>query len=101
MQSAIDYLRNPVHAAQWNFVNLAPQLATRPLLILTSDDGLSAPNDALVAAVGKSEKHTVKAIHFPTDHAYSDHRIALQEAVLDFFASREGVALSEDRAESL
>jgi pimeloyl-ACP methyl ester carboxylesterase len=30
------------HATQWNFVNLAPKFATRPLLVLTSDDGWSA-----------------------------------------------------------
>jgi pimeloyl-ACP methyl ester carboxylesterase len=75
------------NATRWNFVNLAPQLATRPLLILTSDDGLSAPNDALVAAVDRSGNHAVRAIHLPTDHAYSDHRIALQKAVLDFLAT--------------
>jgi hypothetical protein len=75
------------HAAQWNFVHLAPKFATRPLLILTSNDGLSAPNDAFVAAVNRSGNHAVKAIHFPTDHTYSDHRIALQKAILDFLAS--------------
>jgi len=75
------------HAVQWNFVSLAPRFITRPLLILTSDDGWSAPNDALVAAVDRSGIHAVKAIHFPTDHAYSDHRVALQEAVLVFLAS--------------
>ena len=75
------------NATRWNFVNLASKLATRPLLILTSDDGWSSPNDALVAAVNRSGNHAVKAIHFSTDHAYSDHRIALQNAVLMFLAS--------------
>lgn len=74
------------HAAQWNFVNLAPQLATRPLLIITSDDSWSAPNDALVKAVEGLGNQKVKAIHISTDHAYSDHRIALQQAVLDCLA---------------
>jgi pimeloyl-ACP methyl ester carboxylesterase len=74
------------HAAQWNFVNLAPQLATRPLLIITSDDGWSVPNDALVEAVKRLGSQKVKAIHISTDHAYSDHRIALQQAVLDCLA---------------
>jgi pimeloyl-ACP methyl ester carboxylesterase len=75
------------HATQWTFVSLAPKLATRPLLMITSDDGWSAPNDALVAAVQNLGNHAAKAIHFSTDHAYSDHRIALQKAVLDFLAS--------------
>jgi uncharacterized protein len=70
------------NAAKWNFANLAPKLATRPLLVITSDDGLTAPNDAFVEAVKKSGNQEVNAVHIPTDHSYSDHRIALQEAVL-------------------
>ena len=49
------------HASEWNFVNLAPQLATRPLLVITSDDGWSAPNDALVDAVERLGNRKVKA----------------------------------------
>jgi pimeloyl-ACP methyl ester carboxylesterase len=75
------------NASKWNFVNLAPKLATRPLLIITSDDGWSAPNDALVATVEKLGVNSIQSIHFSTDHAYSDHRIALQKAVLAFLAS--------------
>jgi len=74
------------NAAQWNFASLAPKLAARPLLILTSDDGWAAANDALAAAVEGLGSQKVKAIHIATDHAYSDHRIALQQAVLDFLA---------------
>jgi pimeloyl-ACP methyl ester carboxylesterase len=42
------------NAANWNFVNLAPKLTTRPILVLTSDDGLAPPNDALVEALHKA-----------------------------------------------
>jgi pimeloyl-ACP methyl ester carboxylesterase len=76
------------NAVQWNFVSLAPKLAARSLLVITSDDGWSAPNTALVAAIEKLGAHTAKAVHFSTDHAYSDHRIGLQQAVLDFLATR-------------
>jgi uncharacterized protein len=81
-------LANEVYrnAARWDFVNLALQLATKHLLIITSDDGLSAPNDALVEAVKRLGSQKVKAIHISTDHAYSDHRIALQEVILDYLA---------------
>jgi pimeloyl-ACP methyl ester carboxylesterase len=75
------------NATQWNFVNLAPKLAAKPLLIITSDDGWSAPNYSLVAAVERLGIHRIKSIHLSTDHAYSDRRIALQETVLDFLAS--------------
>ena len=74
------------HATQWNFVNLAPKLATRPLFVVTSDDSWSAPNDALVEAVKRIGNQKVKAIHISTDHAYSDRRIALQQAILDYLA---------------
>jgi pimeloyl-ACP methyl ester carboxylesterase len=73
--------------ARWNFVSLAPKLTTRPLLIITSDDGWAAANDALVEAVEKLGGKKVKAVHFATDHAYSDRRIALQRAVLDSLAN--------------
>jgi uncharacterized protein len=71
------------NATKWNFVSVAPKLATRPLLVITSDDGLTAPNDAFVEAAKRSGNQKVRAIHIPTDHSYSDHRIALQAAILD------------------
>jgi pimeloyl-ACP methyl ester carboxylesterase len=71
------------NAAKWNFVGLAPKLATRPILVLTSDDGLAPPNDALVAALHKAGNEQVKEIHIAADHAYSDHRIALEKAILE------------------
>jgi len=74
------------HAANWSFVNLAPKLITRPVLVITSDDGLTSPNDVFVEAVKKSGGQKVRAVHIPTDHSYSDHRIALQQAVLDELA---------------
>lgn len=39
------------NATKWGFVNLAPKLAARPLLVITSDDGLAIPSSALVDAV--------------------------------------------------
>ena len=79
-----DALANEVldHAAGWTFVGLAPKLADRPLFVITADDGFSAPDDALVAALQKSGDQQVSEVHMATDHTYSDHRIALEEAVL-------------------
>jgi len=74
------------HAAEWNFVKLAPKLGIRPLLVITSDDGLTGTNAALVEAVKTAGSQQVKTVHIATDHAYSDHRIGLQEAVLDELA---------------
>ena len=70
----------------WNVPNLAPKLATRPILVVTSDDGLVPSNDAFVAALNKSGAPHVTTLHMTTDHSYSDHRIALQQAILDFLS---------------
>ncbi|XWK70744.1 alpha/beta hydrolase fold domain-containing protein [Tunturiibacter gelidiferens] len=67
----------------WNILALAPKLATRPMLVITSDDGLAPSNDAFVEALNKAGNQEVTAIHMTTDHSYSDQRIALEKAVLD------------------
>jgi pimeloyl-ACP methyl ester carboxylesterase len=71
------------NASAWNFAKLAEGLATRPLLVITSDDGLRATNDALVEAVRGTGNQAASTVHFATDHSYSDRRIALQEAVVE------------------
>ena len=71
----------------WNVPNLAPKLATRPILVITSDDGLAPSNDAFVAALKKSGDTRVTAQHFATDHSYSDHRIALETSILAWLAT--------------
>ena len=71
------------NATAWNIPALAPKLATRPILVITSDDGLAPSNDAFVEALRKAGNHEITAIHLPTDHSYSDQRIALEKAVLD------------------
>jgi pimeloyl-ACP methyl ester carboxylesterase len=76
--------------ARWDFVAFAPKLASRPILVITADDGLTATNDAFVAALKKAGAVNVTAIHMPTDHGYSDHRIALAIAVLTWLASLPG-----------
>jgi pimeloyl-ACP methyl ester carboxylesterase len=64
------------HADAWNTPRLAPKL------VVTSDDGLQASNDAFVAAVPKADAAHVTAVHFATDHAYSDQRLELSRTVL-------------------
>ena len=60
----------------------APALARLPLLVLTSDDGLAAHSDSLVAAVRRLGNTRVTTLHMPTDHSWSDRRVALESAVL-------------------
>ncbi|WP_375391377.1 alpha/beta hydrolase family protein [uncultured Sphingomonas sp.] len=62
----------------------APGLARTPLLVLTSDDGLAPAADALVATVRREGNSRVATLHAATDHGWSDHRIALESAILDW-----------------
>ncbi|HEX4308443.1 MAG TPA: alpha/beta fold hydrolase [Acidobacteriaceae bacterium] len=71
---------------EWNFVGQAARLATRPLLAITSDDGWRGPAEALVAEMEKDGTQHASTVHMTTDHSYSDHRIALEEAVLGALA---------------
>jgi len=72
------------HPTGWTFADAYAGLATVPLLVITSDDGLAPPNDALVTAVRARGNTRVITVHFPTDHSYSDRRIALESAVLEW-----------------
>ncbi len=57
-------------------------LVKTPYLALTSNDGLAANTDALVAAIRAKGGTLVTAEHMATDHSWSDHRVALEIAVL-------------------
>jgi pimeloyl-ACP methyl ester carboxylesterase len=78
------------NAAAWNTVNLAAGLATRPVLVVTSDDGLAPSNDAFVAALRTAGAKDLTTVHLTTDHSYSDQRIALTEAVLEMLEFLKG-----------
>jgi pimeloyl-ACP methyl ester carboxylesterase len=71
------------NAAKWDFLSLVPKLDTRPMLVITSDDGLAAPNNAFVDALHKAGATDITTVHLTTDHSYSDQRNALEKAVLE------------------
>jgi len=71
------------NAAAWNIPALAPKFTTRPVLVITSDDGLAPSNDAFVEALHKAGATDITTVHLTTDHSYSDQRIALEKAVLE------------------
>ena len=73
--------------SRWDFIDYAPKLAPRPVLITTSDDGLSASEGALADALRKAGDAKVALVHMSTDHGYSDHRIALETAVIAWLES--------------
>lgn len=70
------------HAEAWDFVKAAPRLNALPLLVMTSDDGLAAPADALVAGAEAAGNARVSAVHIATDHSYSDARVRLESEVI-------------------
>jgi uncharacterized protein len=77
-----DQLR--AHASQWRFDHLYGQLVHVPLIVITSDPMTAPANYALVTALRTRGDNEVTAIHMNTDHSYSDHRIALESAVINW-----------------
>ena len=71
------------NATAWNVPALAPKFANRPVLVITSDDGLAPSNNAFVEALHKAGATDITTVHLTTDHSYSDQRIALEKAVLE------------------
>src|SRR5262249_57001000 len=80
------------HASTWNFLSKAEALKTRPVLVVTSDDGLAPANDSLVAALKTAGDTHVTATHFAADHSYSDMRTELSAAVLKWLSGLSGAA---------
>ena len=60
----------------------APGLVRLPVLVLTSDDGLAAHSDSLVAAIKRLGGTRVSTVHAATDHSWSDKRVTLISAIL-------------------
>lgn len=69
-------------AREFDFLAAAPGLARKPLLVLSSNDGLAPDTDALVARVRGQGGARVTQTHVATDHSWSDRRIELQARVI-------------------
>jgi len=63
------------------FAAAAPGLARRPLLVVTSNDGLQPAADKLLIDV-KERGGRVAVVHIATDHGYSTARIRLESEIL-------------------
>jgi uncharacterized protein len=70
------------NAASWNYLDYAPALKDRPVLIVEADDRNLSDNQALAAALRKVGNSRITETHIATDHIFSDHRIALQAAAV-------------------
>jgi pimeloyl-ACP methyl ester carboxylesterase len=65
----------------YSFAAAAPGLSKRPLLVLTSDDGLAPEAEKLVMDV-KQRGGRVKVVHAATDHGWNSARVRLETEVL-------------------
>ncbi len=72
------------HAHAWSFAAVAPRLTHTPMLMITAEDGLRVENEAFAQAIVAAGGSAPARVHMQTDHPYSDHRIALQEAVVNW-----------------
>jgi pimeloyl-ACP methyl ester carboxylesterase len=77
------------HAAAFDWTAGAAALAGRPLLVLTSDDGLAPAADALAAKVKAVPGARVTSVHSGTDHGWSGARIRLAQEVIIWLQALE------------
>jgi pimeloyl-ACP methyl ester carboxylesterase len=63
---------------------VAKGLAGKPLLVLTSDDGLAPNAERLAKAVQEAGGRSVIVRHEATDHSWSGRRIVLEAAVISW-----------------
>jgi pimeloyl-ACP methyl ester carboxylesterase len=72
------------NTSRWNFPDFAPLLNPRPVLLITSDDGLAQASDRLAEGLRSLNDPHLTTLHLATDHVYSGQRIALETAVVDW-----------------
>ncbi|MFG2036560.1 alpha/beta hydrolase family protein [Dactylosporangium sp. NPDC048998] len=86
--TSADALFDEMRAAgpAWRLAGLADALDGRPVLLVAAGNDTVAPpplhHAPVVEAYGSSERF--EHATFPADHAFSDHRLALTKAVIDF-----------------
>lgn len=68
-----------------SFATAAPGLAKKPVLVLTSDDGLAGMGDALVADL-KKRGAPVATVHAAADHSWDEARILLESTIIGWLA---------------
>jgi pimeloyl-ACP methyl ester carboxylesterase len=77
------------NAAAWDVVAHASLWSSRPVLVVEADDFLHADDVALAASVRKGPAGQLTEVALPTDHSFSDHRIALADTLLGWLKQLE------------
>jgi pimeloyl-ACP methyl ester carboxylesterase len=70
------------HQQTLNFLNLASQIAPRPVFVITASEGLAPSDHALAEALQKAGDTHITERHWDTDHSYSGQRAELADAIL-------------------
>lgn len=70
------------HKAELNFLNLAQAVASRPVLVVTSKDGLAPTDHEFVDALQKAGDSRVTERYWDTDHSYSGERTGLANSII-------------------
>lgn len=75
------------NSAAWDFLTFAPAMKGEPVLIIDANDGSAATARRMADALKQAGDSRVQEMHFDTDHPYSDQRIALESAVVNWLAT--------------
>jgi pimeloyl-ACP methyl ester carboxylesterase len=70
------------HTKDWDYVQWAEALRTRPVLLLEADDQNHADMEALASALRQKSAVALEQVAVATDHSFSDRRIELQSIVI-------------------
>jgi acetyl esterase/lipase len=73
--------------AKWNYMNCVSLLQNRPVLVLEADDRNTSDNQELARRLRGAGGAEVTEIHMHTDHTFSDHRIAMQAAIVNWLGA--------------
>jgi ribonuclease BN (tRNA processing enzyme)/pimeloyl-ACP methyl ester carboxylesterase len=83
------------HAKDWDYVQWAETLRTRPVLLLEADDQNHSDMEALASALRQKSAIALEQVAVATDHSFSDRRIELQSIVIRWL---EKLEISESEA---
>jgi hypothetical protein len=77
------------NAERWDVLAFAPALRERRVLLVGAAN--RTEHDSLVTAFSRSGAARLTAHWWPTDHSFSDRRIALTRAILDWVQKQCGL----------
>jgi uncharacterized protein len=70
------------HAKNWDYVQWAQMLTTRPVLLVEANDQNHADMEAFASALRQKGAVALEEVSIPADHSFSDNRITLQAVVV-------------------